>query len=386
MSKLLLGVSGGPDSMMLLDSLVNAKKEVVVAHVNYQKRPTAFRDEKIVVDYCEKHQLALERLYPYQRPGNFQNWAREVRYAWFKELTQYYGCDQIAIGHQLNDMIETYLLQKQRRSVVRHYGLPEYTKWDKVTIYRPLLNYSKAEVLAYCRANNLTYGWDETNDEEFYQRNKLRQQIGGLSKDELLAYHEKIKKENEVQQKFLASIDYKKAYQKQELRVRLQLLSELLKENAYYYFTTKHLLEIDRQLLAKRHYKYHKKFFISLQNNHLQLQKLMVTAYSYLLNELQYQQYPYFILASQGPSNSGVEIFPSDWPITIRTWQAGDRLKMKYGTKKVSRFFIDNKIALSQREIWPLVVNCHNEVILVPGWGADIAHYTDKQNLYVIKL
>lgn len=74
-----------------------------------------------------------------------------------------------------------------------------------------------------------------------------------------------------------------------------------------------------------------------------------------------------------------------DFPITIRSFQKGDAIQLRYGTKAINRFFIDRKISHKERKTWPIVVNCMGNVILVPEIGCDIKHYTNKPNCFVIK-
>ena len=115
--KLVAACSGGPDSMALFDLCRQEGIQVVCAHVNYHHRPTADRDEKIVKEYCERYQIPFEVLYTVNTTENYQNWAREVRYAFLSEVIQKYQCDGVVVAHQEDDMIETYLYQKQRKII-----------------------------------------------------------------------------------------------------------------------------------------------------------------------------------------------------------------------------------------------------------------------------
>ena len=86
--KYLIAVSGGADSMALLDMLKVSNYEIVVAHVNYKTRPTSDRDEQIVVNYCLKnHIICYTTNAVHNDKSNFEKWAREARYAFFKEIT-----------------------------------------------------------------------------------------------------------------------------------------------------------------------------------------------------------------------------------------------------------------------------------------------------------
>lgn len=188
--KLVVGVSGGPDSMALLDQLVQSKQhELVVAHVNYHHRPTANRDQAIVASYCAKHGLGLE-VYDAPEPerGNFQAWARKLRYDFFVRLVNQYQFEAIAVAHQRDDSLETYWFQKQRGGLYTTYGLAEWSEYDQIPVWRPLLTWTKADCQAYCDRHRLSYGMDESNEQDEYMRNRIRHHIlPKLDQDELLA-------------------------------------------------------------------------------------------------------------------------------------------------------------------------------------------------------
>ena len=86
--KMVIACSGGPDSMALFALCLDQGIDVVVAHVNYHKRETADRDEQIVKNFALQHNVPVCVLHPVYESGNFQNWAREVRYQFFYEVDQ----------------------------------------------------------------------------------------------------------------------------------------------------------------------------------------------------------------------------------------------------------------------------------------------------------
>lgn len=87
----LVAVSGGPDSMALMDYLERQDVDYVVCHVNYRHRPTADRDENIVRQWCKEHNREIRVLYPVYTKGNFEGWARDVRYQFFKDTAKGVG-------------------------------------------------------------------------------------------------------------------------------------------------------------------------------------------------------------------------------------------------------------------------------------------------------
>ena len=186
----LVAVSGGSDSMALLDMLYKKGEKLIVCHINYGFRESALRDELIVRDYCDKRSIKLEILknIKYKREdGNFENWARVIRYNFFKEMYKKYNCDCLYVGHNLDDLLETYFIQKERKSKCDFFGIKEESYMYEMRVKRILLNYSKDELSEYCNSNGVVFGVDETNFDETYLRNNIRHNIIKImSKEEKL--------------------------------------------------------------------------------------------------------------------------------------------------------------------------------------------------------
>jgi tRNA(Ile)-lysidine synthase len=88
----------------------------------------------------------------------------------------------------------------------------------------------------------------------------------------------------------------------------------------------------------------------------------------------------------EGPKNNGIKPRSDDYPLTIRCFQNGDKIKTKGGTKKVSRLFIDRKVPANKRKIWPIVLNHKNEILLVPGLAKHKDYLEDEPTFYIIPL
>ena len=120
----IIAVSGGPDSMFLLEKMRDEKYNLVVAHVNYKKRNSSDYDEKLVRNYCQKYSLPYEvyhfQGFEYHSISNFQDRARQIRYDFFQKLADKYQTKYVVVAHHLDDHLETYLLQKQRKSLVEY--------------------------------------------------------------------------------------------------------------------------------------------------------------------------------------------------------------------------------------------------------------------------
>jgi tRNA(Ile)-lysidine synthase len=181
--KYLCAVSGGPDSMALLDKYHNQIS--LVCHVNYQVRESALRDTNIVIAYCKEKNIKLEiltvteQMYDEYRKicNNFEAIARFIRYDFFLKCSKKHHLNTILIAHNLDDFLETAIMQKQKNSKTLFYGIKKRTQYHGLNIFRPLLNVRKKDLEKYCLTNHIPYGIDETNFCDKYTRNKIRLEI-----------------------------------------------------------------------------------------------------------------------------------------------------------------------------------------------------------------
>ncbi len=173
---LLIGCSGGVDSMVLCHLLITADINFEVAHVNYGLRKRASdEDAHFVKKYCQQYFIPCHSkrvLKPSQ--GNVQDWARRIRYDFFDSILEEHYLQYVLTAHHFDDQIETFLLNFNRGS-----GLSGLTgiRSKRQNIRRPLLFARKKEILQYAKENHLTWREDETNEEDYYRRNKIRHDI-----------------------------------------------------------------------------------------------------------------------------------------------------------------------------------------------------------------
>jgi tRNA(Ile)-lysidine synthase len=158
-------LSGGRDSVCLLDLLAREEEPVTALHVNYGLRPSADEDEAFCRDLCERLGVPLVVHRPGPPAGNVQAWAREVRYAEAAKLGSV-----VATGHTATDQVETVLYRLAaspgRRALL---GIRE-----REGVIRPLLGWTREETAAYCRERGLTWREDPTNESPDFARNRIR--------------------------------------------------------------------------------------------------------------------------------------------------------------------------------------------------------------------
>lgn len=396
--KYIIGVSGGPDSMALLAMCIEQGLNLVVAHMNYQLRDTADRDMDIVEAYCEKYGIPFAyRMQNKKCVGNFQAFARDERYKFYKELLQQYHGDAVLLAHHMDDHLETYLMQKQRASIGEYMGIREETCIMECPIIRPLLQYTKKELTMYCIEHMIPYGIDESNLSDHYTRNRIRHSVIDHMSDE-----EKIRLCKTIASENLKLIELRKdcsaflqnwdtsitVLQKLDTYFLDQVLIQYIYEQCNCY-TTYQEIEIIRQLILHNANNWTRdiKTTYDIYNEYgkLCIDTKEDVSFSYTMEKIEYMTTPYFKTAASGSSTQAVSVSEKDFPLTIRNALIGDCIALRFGTKKVNRWFIDRKIPKKERKRWPVVVNALGKVILVPKIGCDIEHFSNNPSFFVLK-
>lgn len=204
----LLAVSGGPDSMFLLDWYKN--KKIVVAHVNYNKREDSNIDQKIVEDFCIKNNIPYKVLNINKEPkGNFQDWARKIRYDFFKKIYTEFNCNKLLIAHHRDDFIETAIMQQQSGRTPRFLGIRKRNIINGMNIYRPFIDlYWKNDIQKHLEHNDIKFAVDYTNTESTYERNKIRIELSKKTKKEKKSIYKWFKMSNKILKKKFNKVDY----------------------------------------------------------------------------------------------------------------------------------------------------------------------------------
>lgn len=180
--KIVIGVSGGPDSMCLLDSLYCLKEklgiEIFVAHINHMIREEADEETEYVKEYCKNKNIKcyvkkadVEKLAKEQKLGT-EEMGRKIRYEFFNEVAQKENANKIATAHTANDNAETLLM-----NIIRGCGTSGLKGIEPIRdnkFIRPIIDCTRSEIEKYCEENKLEPKIDKTNKENIYTRNKIR--------------------------------------------------------------------------------------------------------------------------------------------------------------------------------------------------------------------
>lgn len=173
--KVLIGVSGGPDSMTLLIALHTLGYNVCVAHVNHGLRENAILDEEYVLKYCNTQNIPcfVKKINLKENLNGMttEEAGRKARYDFFEEICVQEKCTKIATAHNSNDNAETVIM-----NMIRGSGLTGLKGIEPARgkIIRPLIESSREEIEKFCKENNIHPRHDESNDEATYTRNKIR--------------------------------------------------------------------------------------------------------------------------------------------------------------------------------------------------------------------
>lgn len=393
----LLACSGGPDSMALLDMLYKYGFKLIVCHVNYKTREESDSEEELVKRYCLKNNIECNVIYfDHNYKGNFEAEARKFRYKFFAEIYKKNNCSGVFVAHHKDDVIETYLLKKQRNVINESYLINKETIINNMKVIRPLIfSYYKQDLLDYCHNNNIEYGIDKTNFMDIHTRNIIRKKIEKMDKEKL--YQEALKEEEkliETRKNVKEFIKYYPVYTTTLLKEKDDLWLRIF---LYEIIDKKYKREVNKSLLlALKDFINSDKpnLSIKIKNDYYLIKEYLEISfkylkedqeYSYTFDKLEYINTPHFKLTDNGLKMHGIYVSEDDFPITIRNYKVDDKIQLKEGKKKVSRLFIDKKIPANERKMLPIIENKHNEIIFVYKLYRKYGLKYVKNNLFVVK-
>lgn len=415
--KLLLAVSGGIDSMVLMHLFQQLNYDISIAHCNFQLRgEESNEDENFVKSEAEKFKIPNYFIrfdtenYSKENKLSTQLAARKLRYDWFQEIISL-GFDYILTAHHLDDNVETFLI-----NFIRGTGLEGLTgiPAQNGNIIRPLLPFSREEIENYAKENQIQWREDSSNASDKYFRNKLRHDIVPKLKELNTGFLDSFQNTlNHLQQaESLVNDASKLIYEKvvvvkdNQLEIHLKPLLEFQNYKAYLYqwlknygfsawydiyelveaqsgkqvFSETYFLLKDREklILSKRKLTTKKEGFI-IESITSKVNIPLKLTFSKVVNIFE--------------TNSNCIFVDEDkikFPLTIRKWQEGDYFYPAgmNGKKKLSKYFKDEKYSLIDKENQWLLCS-ENQIIWVIGKRADnryIAHETTTQNSIKIEL
>lgn len=413
--KLLLATSGGIDSMVLLALCHQLNLDIRVAHCNFQLRSAeSDEDEKFVKSQCEMLDVLVyvnqfdTKKFAETQKLSIQLVARNLRYEWFNTLLINNEYDYILTAHHLDDSLETFLINFTRGSGLDGLtGIPQ----QNGTIIRPLLAFSRNEIEAFAKENNIKWREDSSNASDKYLRNKLRHDVIPILKEgnpSLLASFQNTISNLQQAQTMVddaSRIVYRKVVTDSNFQKRINLpeLMQLPNYNAYLYqwlepFGFSDWSSIEDLVTAQSGKQiYSQKYSLLKDRNELIIfPKQKATAIEKFLIEKDQIKIKFPLKISfSNVDNISVEptnvIFVDEeklqFPLEIRKWQEGDLFfpSGMNGKKKLSKYFKDEKFSLLDKSnTWLLCSD--NQIVWIIGKRQDDRYKVTEQTTKIVQI
>ena len=425
-----MAVSGGPDSIVLLDALHREGFSVVVAHCNFHLRGEASDADaafvrslaaKYQVPYCQADfdTIAIAE----ERKISIEMAARDLRYEWFEQMADEHDCALIAVAHNADDVVETFFLNLTRGSGLQ--GLSGMAEL-RGRVVRPLLRVSRKQIMEYIAEYQLQYRIDATNQETIYTRNKIRHNILPQFEEinpsflntmannmHFIASAQSIVEAyaSEAYKRVVTVDDERVIFNLQELRkcqgvdtllflwltpygfssdVIMQLYRSLDDISGKQFYSATHRIVLEREHLeCTMHNAQCTTNGLDLQqkmhNTQCVIDETQITINEPIKLEIQEVDVADFKLI-KSVNVACLDANKLQYPLQLRHWQQGDwfvPFGMK-GRKKLSDFFVDKKFTTSEKEqLWLLVSG--DDIVWVVGHRVD-ARYAVTEKTKRVKI
>jgi len=423
-NKFILAVSGGVDSVVMVDLFAKSNLEFVIAHCNFKLREEeSERDENFVKSVAAKYCKEIfvkhfnTKMYADENKVSIQVAARNLRYSWFKELQTSNSKLQtfLVTAHHQNDNIETVLINFFRGTGIQ--GLTGMSTFDKDRkIVRPLLTFKKDALLKYATENSLSFVEDSSNTTNKYTRNHFRNQIIPLAQQHFPMAEENLLKNihrlsevellyNETIEKYKESLIEKKGEEVhipilklKKVKALHSIIWELVKDynfnavqvneviklldsnNGSYVKSSTHRIIHNRNWLVITPLKEAESLVYVIEKNDKKINfsegSLTIEYYSTTNNQLQSSNN----IATLDTKNL-------EFPLILRKWKQGDYFYPLGMTKKqkLSKFFINQKLSLTQKEnVW--IIESNKKIVWIVGYRIDNRFKVTENTNEIMKL
>ena len=418
---IVIGLSGGPDSMCLLDVILklNIKLNIICAHINHNIRKESKSEEIFITKYCKEKCLTLETT-TFEKKSNKENYneleLREKRYKYFEGLYKKYNAKYLFTAHHGDDLIETILMRISRGSNLKGYsGFQIESIKNGMHVIKPLIFITKDDINKYNQQNNIPFVNDKTNEEDNYTRNRYRHNVLPFLKKEnknihlkylkfskeLMNYYEYVNKDinNEIEKRYEKKVLDITNFNKLDKIIQTKIIEFVLDDNYIdnlYLVSDKHVnMVIDVINNPKPNIEINLPDRLCIQKSY---DKLKITRNREINKEYKIPLEKDNILPTgkriqmvdeiKGNSNYCTKLNSKEllMPLYIRTREQGDKMVVKNmnNYKKVKNIFIENKLSKEERETQPIVVDSRGEIIWLPGLKKSKFDKANKENYDII--
>ncbi|AJD89401.1 hypothetical protein JMA_00840 [Jeotgalibacillus malaysiensis] len=413
---MLIGVSGGPDSLALLHFFSESRPDINVeaVHVDHGLRGSSGADAAYVEAYCKERSIPFHLLKAdvkgrMELTGEgVQEAARKVRYDYFERLMNETGAAVLMIAQHADDQVETILFRLTRGTSLRGAaGILPVRHFAGGRLVRPFLSVTKDEIEQYCEQHHLMPRRDPTNESDAYTRNRLRRHVIPLLKKENHLVHEAFERfseelsednaflEQEAEkaladvcagksgERFHISIERFRHYGLPLQRRMIHLILNYLYAKVPTSLSSAHtraILELLKQAHPSGDLHLPESLTITRSYNdgyfHFQ-RETDDAAYTYLIDKAQLIDLPdgHCLEVQTGeivpdkPYRDLYYVSESFMPLTVRSRRVGDKIRLPdgKGSKKIKDVFIEKKVPLKQRSQHPIVTAADGSVLWIPG-------------------
>jgi len=405
-----LALSGGIDSMVLLDVLLRAGFKVVIAHVNHGKRPESEDEYTALKRFAEEKRLPFE-YHKITEPisGNFQAEARKIRYRHYSETAKKHGVKTVVTAHHQDDQVETFLMRLiDNHDLLSLKGMNETTLWNDLTLVRPFLSIKKETITAYAKEHDITYFEDSSNLENSYTRNKIRnrlmpelQTLNANISDTIQEHIDTIKKIDDMigqevetfNQKHPDSIPIASFLNLNETLQKQILLSRMAPYLETPYLSKGQHKELIKSLEGTSNFvlplredvELHREYDRFFINKTAPKKSICIRVHSTGTYDVNSEMK--FIITTEKISlntSKYIELWYNDevFPIDIRNRAKGDYIEFNFGRKKLKDLLIDMKIPPHERDRL-IVVAKGQKILWIPSLDVQSFTATGQNKLYM---
>ncbi|HWR94991.1 MAG TPA: tRNA lysidine(34) synthetase TilS [Flavobacterium sp.] len=414
--KLILAVSGGKDSMVLLHLFQKLNYEFVVAHCNFQLRGVeSFEDQMFIQKYSDEHNIQLfvnqfdTENFAHDHQLSTQMAARMLRYDWFNELIISKNYDYLLTAHHADDNLETFLINLTRGTGLQGLtGIPVQNE----TVIRPLLLFSSAEIENYIQENNIQWREDSSNESDKYLRNKIRHHLVPLLKEMNPNFLTAFQKTQSYLQEAQSLVENatNMVYQQiateydDEIHFNVDLLIKWPNYKAYLYqwlnvYGFSAWDDIYNLIEAQSGKQVFSNDFRILKNRNFLILKPLNSESKEEMFFIEQNQKEVniplklsFYKVNECTNTENTIIFADEnklrYPLTVRRWKQGDFFQpfgMNGKSKKVSKFFKDEKFSLIDKEnTWLLCSD--NQIVWIVGIRQDERFKVDASTQNIVQI
>ena len=395
---LIVSVSGGVDSMVLLDFLRRMNLNIVVVHFNHQQRENSVKEAELVKEYTEKHHIPFNYYKLTINSSDFQNRARILRHRHLEEVAHRLKTPYIVTAHHLDDLLETVLISLTRgANILGHAGMRQVTEIGEFIYVKPFLYHEKEELIDYANRNRVPFMEDESNYLTDYLRNRYRLTLIPIMKQENQNLLQAVKNYN---LQLVAAYD---AIREQSINFleeretinipRYRFLSKAVQEDVIAYLLEKNKVNINYRLIDRiRKVLLSKKpnQTVNLSNSY-QMVKFYEKAEIKPTSEFYFKKIRIkeddpkskvhldeFSYSSKRVNTTALQVRITydqiEFPLWARNRLDGDILEYNYGRKKLKKFLIDEKIPMEERQNLWIITDNQDRILWIPN------HYIN-QNL-----